>query len=101
MRRLRLKADGRIVELHDGAEMPLVPELPPGADVSVPSLDVRALRSRSQLTQVEFAERGGWVAGQSGEGCYDPEAASQLAVAGHPAGTPEYLAGELAQRSVG
>src|SRR5690606_7693454 len=39
----------------------------------------------------EFAERGGWVAGQSGEGCYDPEAASQLAVAGHPAGTPEYL----------
>lgn len=49
----------------------------------------------------EFAERGGWVAGQSGEGCYDPEAASQLAVAGHPAGTPEYLAGELAQRSVG
>jgi len=48
-----------------------------------------------------FAERGGWAAGQSGEGCYDPEAASQLAVAGHPAGTPEYLAGELAQRSAG
>ncbi len=47
-----------------------------------------------------FAERGGWVAGQSGEGCYDPGAASQLAVAGHPAGTPEYLASELVQRSV-
>jgi len=48
-----------------------------------------------------FAERGGWVAGQSGDGCYDPEAASQLAVAGHPAGPPEYLAGELVQRSYG
>ena len=45
--------------------------------------------------------RGGWVAGQSGDGCYDPEAASQLAVAGHPAGPPEYLAGELVQRSYG
>ncbi|WP_312346855.1 chemotaxis protein CheB [Stenotrophomonas acidaminiphila] len=48
-----------------------------------------------------FAERGGWVAGQSGDGCYDPEAASQLAVAGHAAGPPEYLAGELVQRSYG
>lgn len=48
---------------------------------------------------LEFAGRGGWVAGQSGDGCYDPEAASQLAVAGHPAGPPEYLAGELVQRS--
>lgn len=50
---------------------------------------------------LEFAGRGGWVAGQSGDGCYDPEAASQLAVAGHPAGPPEYLAGELVQRSFG
>jgi putative transcriptional regulator len=59
MRRLRLKADGRIVELQDGHEAPLVPVLPPGADLSAPSLDVRALRNRSQLTQVEFAERLG------------------------------------------
>ncbi len=44
MRRLRLKADGRIVELHDGNEAPLVPVLPPGADLSAPALDVRALR---------------------------------------------------------
>jgi len=50
---------------------------------------------------LDFAGRGGWVAGQSGEGCYDPEAASQLVVAGHPAGTPEYLATELVQRSFG
>ena len=44
MRRLRLKADGRIVELQDGHEAPLVPELPPGADLSAPVLDVRADR---------------------------------------------------------
>jgi putative transcriptional regulator len=59
MRRLRLKADGRIVELQDGHEAPLVPELPPCADLTAPVLDVRALRNRSQLTQVEFAERLG------------------------------------------
>jgi len=59
MRRLRLKADGRIVELQDGYEAPLVPVLPPGADLSAPALDVRALRNRSQLTQVQFAERLG------------------------------------------
>ncbi|HEX2635331.1 MAG TPA: transcriptional regulator, partial [Bradyrhizobium sp.] len=28
MQRLRLKADGRIVELRDGQEFPLVPALP-------------------------------------------------------------------------
>jgi chemosensory pili system protein ChpB (putative protein-glutamate methylesterase) len=48
-----------------------------------------------------FAERGGWVAGQIGEGCYDPAAASQLAVAGKPAGDPEYLAAELATHCAG
>lgn len=45
---------------------------------------------------LEFAGKGGWVAGQIGEGCYDPAAASQLAVAGMNAGDPEYLAAELA-----
>ena len=45
---------------------------------------------------LEFASKGGWVAGQIGEGCYDPAAASQLAVAGMSAGDPEYLAAELA-----
>ncbi len=48
-----------------------------------------------------FAEQGGWVAGQVGEGCYDPAAASQLAVAGKPGGDPEYLAAELATYCVG
>ena len=48
-----------------------------------------------------FAEQGGWVAGQVGEGCYDPAAASQLAVAGKPGGDPEYLAAELATHCAG
>ncbi len=54
MKRFRLKADGRIVELRDGREFPLVPEqgasIPPG---------VRDLRRRAQLTQTEFAARLG------------------------------------------
>ncbi len=58
MQRLRLKADGRIVELRDGREAPLVPVLPvspfPSHDRS---LSVRELRQRSHLTQCEFAER--------------------------------------------
>jgi putative transcriptional regulator len=76
MQRLRLKADGRIVELRDGQEFPLAPEMPglapemPGlapetaAAVSVsnetaPLPAVRDLRRRAQLTQLEFAARLG------------------------------------------
>ncbi len=58
MQRLRLKADGRIVELHDGREAPLTPALPPEASRSggvVPA--VRDLRLRSRLTQAEFAAK--------------------------------------------
>ncbi len=47
-----------------------------------------------------FAGNGGWVAGQVGEGCYDPTAASQLAVAGMLAGDPEHLAAELVTHCV-
>jgi putative transcriptional regulator len=63
MRRLRLKADGRIVELRDGREFPLAPIEPamseeaPAAPTS--SLAVRDLRRRARLTQVEFASRLG------------------------------------------
>ena len=68
MQRLRLKADGRIVELRDGREIPLAPaEIPlasemapdtPGAEAdAVPG--VRDLRRRAQLTQMEFAARLG------------------------------------------
>lgn len=56
MQRLRLKADGRIVELRDGQEFPLAP-LPSAADVGQP--EVRELRRRARLTQVEFAARLG------------------------------------------
>lgn len=47
---------------------------------------------------LELAAQGGLVAGQIGEGCYDPEAASRLAVAGMGAGDPVYLANALAER---
>lgn len=54
--RLRLKADGRIVEIKDGQEAPLVPNLP-GADEG--EMPVRELRARLGLTQSEFAARLG------------------------------------------
>jgi len=61
MQRLRLKADGRIVELLDGLEAPLVPEMPesalPPKASAVP--EVRDLRRRAKLTQAEFAARLG------------------------------------------
>jgi putative transcriptional regulator len=60
MQRLRLKADGRIVELRDGGEFPLVPAMPPAAPLEAqPSPAVRDLRRRSRLTQQEFAARLG------------------------------------------
>ena len=56
MKRFRLKADGRIVELRDGREFPLAPEMEPTAAVQP---GVRDLRRRAQLTQIEFASRLG------------------------------------------
>jgi putative transcriptional regulator len=55
MQRLRLKADGRIVELRDGQEFPLAPVAPETAPPTV----VRDLRKRARLTQQEFAARLG------------------------------------------
>ena len=77
MQRLRLKADGRIVELRDGQEFPLAPAMPGlalrcpprYAAADTPTLTcrrnagtlpaVRDLRRRAQLTQIEFAARLG------------------------------------------
>ena len=86
MQRLRLKADGRIVELRDGQEFPLAPTMPgpalavPGPALAVPAPAipstspvkpdatpdeagalpaVRDLRRRARLTQIEFAARLG------------------------------------------
>jgi putative transcriptional regulator len=65
MRRLRLKADGRIVELRGGQECPLAPwpsselgTISAGAESSPPA-EVRELRARARLTQQEFAARLG------------------------------------------
>jgi putative transcriptional regulator len=67
MQRLRLKADGRIVELRNGREFPLAPAMPvvppaavcatPAETAAVPA--VRDLRRRARLTQLEFAARLG------------------------------------------
>jgi putative transcriptional regulator len=60
MQRLRLKADGRIVELRDGQEFPLAPAAPLAAPVEMPAAPaVRDLRRRARLTQLEFAARLG------------------------------------------
>jgi putative transcriptional regulator len=67
MQRLRLKADGRIVELRDGQEFPLAPSAVeavaavPVAGTAEPSSApaVRDLRRRAHLTQLEFASRLG------------------------------------------
>ncbi|MEA2823514.1 MAG: putative transcriptional regulator [Bradyrhizobium sp.] len=60
MQRLRLKADGRIVELRDGREFPLASAprgLAPADAATAPT--ARDLRRRARLTQTEFAARLG------------------------------------------
>ena len=57
MQRLRLKADGRIVEIRDGREFPLVPVTPVDRDAS--ASEVRQLRLRNRLTQEQFAGKLG------------------------------------------
>jgi putative transcriptional regulator len=64
MQRLRLKADGRIVELRDGCEFPLAPVAAVAAQMEAPVETatlpaVRDLRRRARLTQIEFASRLG------------------------------------------
>jgi len=58
MQRLRLKADGRIVELREGQEFPLAPTGPIAPAPSGP-VEVRDLRRRADLTQQEFAAKLG------------------------------------------
>src|ERR1700747_1828873 len=58
MQRLRLKADGRIVELREGQEFPLAPPAF-GAPVDNGTVEVRDLRRRACLTQQEFAAKLG------------------------------------------
>ncbi|QNH11765.1 chemotaxis protein CheB [Xanthomonas sp. SI] len=60
------------------------------------------LLSGSDPQQVEevlaLAAQGAWVAGQTGDGCYDPAAATQLIGRGHPSGDPVQLAQALSAR---
>jgi putative transcriptional regulator len=57
--RLRLKADGRIVELRDGQEFPLAPSGQPLHSPNAEPPAVRDLRRRAQLTQAQFAAKLG------------------------------------------
>ncbi|WP_375308828.1 helix-turn-helix domain-containing protein [Bradyrhizobium sp. A11] len=61
--RLRLKADGRVVELRDGQEFPVQPSAVEPTTTAAPaetsSLAVRDLRRRACLTQMEFAAKLG------------------------------------------
>jgi putative transcriptional regulator len=59
MQRLRLKADGRIVELRDGQEFPLAPAMAAATSAEMAPSAVRDLRRRAQLTQTEFAAKLG------------------------------------------
>jgi putative transcriptional regulator len=60
MQRLRLKADGRIVELRDGQEFALAPASPVAASAAKAGPPaVRDLRRRARLTQQEFAAKLG------------------------------------------
>ncbi len=47
---------------------------------------------------LDLAEAGAWVAGQVGEGCYDPAAATAVVAAGMVAGEPQELAQAIAAR---
>ncbi|MCJ9704152.1 MULTISPECIES: DNA-binding transcriptional regulator [unclassified Bradyrhizobium] len=61
--RLRLKADGRVVELRDGQEFPVQPSAAEPTATAAPGdsslLAVRDLRRRACLTQMEFAAKLG------------------------------------------
>jgi chemosensory pili system protein ChpB (putative protein-glutamate methylesterase) len=60
------------------------------------------LLSGAEAAQVEavlaLSAAGAWVAGQTGEGCYDPIAASAVIAAGQEAGEPQQLAATIAER---
>ena len=47
---------------------------------------------------LSLAVAGAWVAGQTGEGCYDPVAANAVVAAGMAAGDPPQLAAAIAER---
>ncbi|MEA9653402.1 chemotaxis protein CheB [Xanthomonas campestris pv. raphani] len=73
----------------------LVAALPP-ADSAV--LMLSGANEALVEATLALAGQGGWVAGQSADGCYDPAAAACLAQQGMLSGDPAQLAQALAQR---
>lgn len=73
----------------------LVAALPP-ADSAV--LMLSGANEALVEATLALAGQGGWVAGQSADGCYDPAAAARLAQQGMLSGDPAQLAQALAQR---
>ena len=60
MMRVRLKADGRVVEiLPDGSERPLSAASATGRGPAPDAAYARGVRARTRLTQAEFASRIG------------------------------------------
>ncbi|MEC3890315.1 chemotaxis protein CheB [Xanthomonas campestris] len=73
----------------------LVAALPP-ADSAV--LMLSGANEALVEATLALAGQGGWVAGQSADGCYDPAAAARLEQQGMLSGDPAQLAQALAQR---
>ncbi|ACD59782.1 chemotaxis protein CheB [Xanthomonas oryzae pv. oryzae] len=91
------------VHQHAGALAFVSPADPAGLIAALPPADSAVLMlSGANEAMVEaslaLAEQGGWLAGQSIDGSYDPAAAARLARQGILTGDPAQLAQALAQR---
>lgn len=91
------------VQQHAGALAFVAHSDPAALIAALPATDSAVLMlSGANETLVDaslaLAEQGGWLAGQSADGCYDPAAAARLARQGILTGDPAQLAQALAQR---
>lgn len=91
------------VQQHAGALAFVAQADPAGLVAALPPTDSAVLMlSGANEALVEaalaLAQHGGWLAGQSADGCYDPAAAARLARQGILTGDPAQLAQALAQR---
>lgn len=80
----------RFIPLRDGGSV--LDDLPA---VSTGVVMLSGADPRYVPAAIALHQQGAWVAGQSGEGCYDPAAASALAVEDLPIGEPAWLAAGL------
>lgn len=91
------------VQQHAGALAFVAQADPAGLVAALPPTDsaVLMLSGANEAlvgAALALAEQGGWLAGQSADGCYDPAAAARLARQGILTGDPAQLAQALAQR---